>query len=69
MVPTPRKANTYGATDEFGYKAIENVATVDDFYATILHLLGLDQPRLSYRHNGFERRLTEVHEAVSEPIL
>ncbi len=60
---------TYGATDEFGYKAVENVATVYDFHATILHLLGLDHERLSYYHNGFERRLTDVHGHVIKDIL
>ncbi len=60
---------TYGATDEFGYKAVENVATVYDFHATILHLLGLDHERLSYYHNGIERRLTDVHGHVIEDII
>jgi hypothetical protein len=52
---------SHGATDEFGWKAVEDVTTVYDFHATILHLLGLDHERLSYYHNGFERRLTAVH--------
>jgi hypothetical protein len=60
---------TYGATDEFGYKAVENVSTVYDFHATILHLLGLNHKRLTYYHNGFERRLTDVHGHVIKPIL
>lgn len=60
---------TYGATDEFGYKAVENVTTVYDFYATILHILGLDHERLSYYHNGIERRLTDVHGHVIRDIL
>ena len=60
---------TYGATDEFGYKATENVVTVYDFHATILHLLGLNHKRLSFYHNGFERRLTDVHGQVIKPIL
>lgn len=60
---------SYGATDEFGYKAIENVVTVYDFHATILHLLGLDHRRLTYYHNGIERRLTDVHGHVIRPIL
>ncbi|MGB0599202.1 MAG: DUF1501 domain-containing protein [Rubripirellula sp.] len=60
---------TYGATDEFGYKAVENVATVYDFHATILHLLGLDHERLTYYHNGFERRLTDVHGNVIKEVL
>lgn len=60
---------TYGATDEFGYKAIEGVATVYDFHATILHLLGMDHERLTYYHNGIERRLTDVHGHVIHDVL
>lgn len=60
---------TYGATDEFGHKAVENVSTVYDFHATILHLLGLDHKRLSYYHNGFERRLTDVHGNVIKEVM
>lgn len=60
---------TYGATDEFGYEAVEDVATVYDFHATILHILGLDHERLTYYHNGIERRLTDVHGHVLKPIL
>lgn len=60
---------TYGATDEFGYKAVENVVDVHDFHATILHLLGLDHERLTYYYNGLERRLTDVHGKVVEEIL
>jgi len=60
---------TYGATDEFGYKAVENVATVHDFHATILHLLGLNHQRLTFYHNGLERRLTDVHGHVIKNVL
>jgi arylsulfatase A-like enzyme len=60
---------SYGATDEFGYKAVENVAQVYDFHATILHLLGLDHKRLTFYHNGLERRLTDVHGHVIHDIL
>ncbi|MEX2671453.1 MAG: DUF1501 domain-containing protein [Phycisphaeraceae bacterium] len=60
---------SYGQTDELGYRAVENVVTVHDFHATILHLLGLDHRRLTYYHNGFERRLTDVHGHVVTPIL
>ena len=59
---------TYGATDEFGYRAVEKVTTVYDLHATILHLLGLDHERLTYYHNGFERRLTDVHGHVIDEI-
>jgi hypothetical protein len=60
---------SYGATDEFGHKAAENVVTVHDFHATILHLLGMDHTRLTYYHNGLERRLTDVHGNVVTDIL
>lgn len=60
---------TYGATDEFSYKAVENVVDVHDLHATILHLLGLDHERLTYYYNGLERRLTDVHGHVVKEIL
>lgn len=60
---------SYGATDELGYKAVENVLTIHDFHATILHLLGLDHTRLTFYHNGTERRLTDVHGHVITDIL
>jgi hypothetical protein len=60
---------SYGATDEFGYKAVENVATTHDFHATILHLLGLNHERLSFYHNGIARRLTDVHGTVIKEII
>ncbi|MGH9840485.1 MAG: DUF1501 domain-containing protein [Blastocatellia bacterium] len=60
---------SYGATDEFGRRAVENVATVYDFYATVLHLLGLDHERLTYYHNGTNRRLTDVHGHVIREVL
>lgn len=60
---------SYGSTDDFGYKAVENVVSVHDFHATILHLLGLDHTRLTYYHNGLERRLTDVHGHVIRDVL
>ncbi|MEO2019234.1 MAG: DUF1501 domain-containing protein, partial [Fuerstiella sp.] len=59
----------FGATDEFGYKAVENATTVYDFHATILRLLGLHHKRLTFYHNGLERRLTDVHGHVIEDVL
>jgi hypothetical protein len=59
----------HGATDEFGYKAVEDVATIYDLYATILHQLGLNHTRLTFYNNGIERRLTDVHGHVIEPVL
>lgn len=60
---------SYGATDALGYKAAENVTTIYDFHATVLHLLGLDHTRLTYYHNGLQRRLTDVHGEVIRPVL
>ncbi len=60
---------SYGATDEFGYKAVENIVTVHDFHATILHLLGLDHERLTFYYNGLERRLTDVEGTVVKDVL
>jgi Protein of unknown function (DUF1501) len=64
-----KKGFSYGATDEFGYKAVENIATVYDFHATILDIVGLNHERLSFYHNGIERRLTDVHGHVIREIL
>jgi len=60
---------SYGATDELGYKAVEKVVSIHDFHATILHLLGIDHTRLSFYHNGIERRLTDVHGDVVRDVL
>lgn len=60
---------SHGATDEFGRRSVENVTTVWDLYATVLHLLGFDHTRLTWRHNGLDRRLTDVHGEVINPIL
>ncbi|MBL8815757.1 MAG: DUF1501 domain-containing protein [Planctomyces sp.] len=60
---------SYGATDEFGYKAVDNIVTVHDFHATILHLLGLDHERLTFYYNGLERRLTDVEGHVVMDVL
>ncbi len=60
---------TYGSTDPWGYRAAHNITTVHDFHATILHILGLNHEQLSFYHNGFERRLTDVHGHVVNDIL
>jgi hypothetical protein len=64
-----QKGIRYGASDEFGYQVAEKPVTVYDFHATILHLLGLDHTRLTYYHNGIQRRLTDVHGHVIQEIL
>ncbi|NBO64355.1 MAG: DUF1501 domain-containing protein [Acidobacteria bacterium] len=63
------RPGTYGATDDLGRRAVEKVATVYDFYATVLHLLGLDHERLTWYHNGMNRRLTDVHGHVIHEII
>ncbi len=60
---------SYGATDEFGRRAEVNPTTVWDFYATVLHLLGFEHERLTWYHNGLDRRLTDVHGNVVKELL
>jgi hypothetical protein len=67
--PGLKKGFSYGATDDLGYKAAENPVTLYDFHATIFHLLGLDHTRLTWYHNGLQRRLTDVHGHVLSPLL
>jgi uncharacterized protein (DUF1501 family) len=60
---------THGTTDEFGFKAVENRVGVHDLHATVLHLLGLDHEKLTYRYSGRDFRLTDVSGTVIEDIL
>jgi hypothetical protein len=60
---------TYGATDEMGYNAVEDVVEVHDLHATMLHLLGVDHKRLTVRFQGRDFRLTDVHGKLVQPIL
>ncbi len=64
-----KKGFSYGESDEFGFKAAVDPVSLYDFNATILHLMGLDHERLTYYHNGLERRLTNVHGHVVKEIL
>ena len=59
----------YGATDDFGFKAVENRLHIHDLHATILHLLGFDHERLTYRHAGRDFRLTDVHGQVVKALI
>jgi hypothetical protein len=59
----------YGATDDFGYKAVEKKVGVNDLHATILHLLGIDHEKLTYRHNGRDFRLTDVGGTVISDVI
>jgi len=60
---------TYGATDEFGYHAVENVSTVYDLWATVLHQLGINHEKLTFRWGGRDLRLTDVHGHVWKEVL
>lgn len=64
-----KKGFSFGESDNFGAKAVVDPVEVYDFNATLLHLMGLDHERLSYYHNGLERRLTNVHGHVIKDIL
>jgi uncharacterized protein (DUF1501 family) len=59
----------HGATDEFGFKAVDKRVHVHDLQATMLHLLGLDHERLTYRHSGRDFRLTDIHGHVVHDLL
>jgi hypothetical protein len=64
-----RGGTVHGATDEFGYRAVENPVHVHDLHATILHLLGMDHTRLTYRHAGRDFRLTDVFGNVVNQVI
>ena len=64
-----RGGTAYGATDEFGYEAVENRMHVHDLHATILHLMGLDHERLTFRYSGRDFRLTDVSGKVATVLL
>ena len=59
----------YGKTDDYGYYSVENKVHVHDLHATILHLLGLDHTKLTYRYAGRDFRLTDVHGEVVRDII
>ncbi len=60
---------SYGATDDYGYEAVEGKVHIHDWHATILHLLGLDHEKLTYRYAGRDMRLTDVKGNVVKEII
>jgi hypothetical protein len=64
-----RPGLTYGASDDLAMNAVENPVHVHDFQATLLHQLGIDHKRLTYRFQGRDFRLTDVHGEVVKPLL
>ena len=64
-----KKGIVYGATDEFGFAAVENKVHVHDLHATLLYLLGFDHEKFTYRYAGRDFRLTDVHGQVVHDLL
>ena len=64
-----KKGFTFGATDDFCYNIVENPVHVHDLNATIMHLLGVDHERLTFRHQGRDFRLTDIHGTVVKSVL
>ena len=64
-----KRGVVYGETDEYGIKPAEKPVHVHDFHATILHLMGLDHEKLTYRHAGRDYRLTDVARRVVKGVL
>lgn len=64
-----RGGMSYGKTDDFGYEAVENPVHVHDLHATILHLMGINHEKLTYRYHGRDFRLTDVHGKVVRDII
>ena len=60
---------SFGESDPWSWRAAHDITTTYDFHATVLHLLGIDHERLTFRHNGANRRLTDVHGHVIREIL
>ena len=59
----------YGATDDFGYRVVEETSTIYELWATVLHLLGVDYDKLTFRYSGRDMRLTDVHGRVWKDII
>jgi arylsulfatase A-like enzyme len=64
-----KSGTSYGSTDDIGWKSVENPVHWYDYHATVLHLLGIDHERLTFYHNGIQRRLTNVHGSVIREVL
>jgi hypothetical protein len=60
---------TVGATDDYGYRVVEKKFQIHDLHATMLHLMGIDHTRLTYRFSGRDMRLTDVHGHIIRDVL
>jgi hypothetical protein len=64
-----KKGFSYGSTDDYGYYAVENPVSVYDLHATILHAMGIDHTKLTFRHAGRDYRLTDVYGDVVKAVF
>ena len=64
-----KRGHVYGATDEFGYHAVEEISNVYELWATVLHLMGIDHEKLTFQYGGRNLRLTDVHGRVWKDII
>ena len=64
-----KPGTTVGATDDLGYNAVDDVVTVHDLHATMLHLLGIDHERMTFQFQGRDFRLTDVHGKIVDKLL
>ena len=64
-----KKGITYGKTDEFGYNIVENPVHIHDFQATLMHLMGIDHEKFTFKFQGRRYRLTDVHGNLVKDIL
>ncbi len=64
-----RKGHTHGETDDFSYNIVKDGVHVHDLNATILHLMGVEHTRLTYRYQGRDFRLTDIHGEIVKPLL
>ena len=69
LVQGVKKGFIYGKTDDFSYNVVENPVHVHDFQATLLHLMGLNHEKLTFKHQGRRYRLTDVHGKVVDDLL
>ena len=64
-----KRGVVYGSTDEYGYRVVDKPTTIHELHATMLHLLGMNHERLTYRFSGRDIRLTDVHGRVIDAVL
>ena len=64
-----KRGHVFGATDEFGYHAVEEISNVYELWATVLHLMGINHEKLTFQYGGRNLRLTDVHGRVWKDVI